>query len=347
MGELRRNINVKSKIRNYNVFLYSELCNADLDNASYDLIIADTNVKSHFEDSNLRIEYIDCFETTKSWDNLEKIIDLFILNNLSKKSKILIVGGGVLQDSISFCCSIFNRGISFDFMPTTLLSMVDSCIGGKTSINYKSYKNKLGNFYPPEEIIIVTSFIKTLPEKEIFSGLGEVFKFHVLQFKFENFANNYLDLNYEELIFQSLKYKASILEVDEFDLGERLTLNYGHSFGHSLESIAEFKIPHGIAVILGMMIANEVSFNLGIMSSALKNEIEKNASIYLDKVKWEKEWFDFEIIHQKLKKDKKNTDGIRLVLMNEKKKIFELIPLESEILAKSFLSTINRLFNRL
>jgi 3-dehydroquinate synthase len=346
MVESQKGFSIKSLYKNYEVKFYKSLADffSETNKDIYDIIIADINVKSHFLEHVVNVEYIVCNENTKSWDGLNKILDIFINRNLSKKSRVLVVGGGVLQDSVSFCCSIFNRGISFDFMPTTLLSMVDSCIGGKTSINFSNFKNKLGNFYPPDSILINPKFISTLSELEIYSGLGEVFKFELLQFNLEFYPSNIYNIDWEDIIYKSLKYKAAILEIDEFDEGMRLLLNFGHSFGHAFESLAEYKVPHGIAVVLGILYANEVSFNLGRMSRELRNEIERLSTLYLSKVNLELEWFQFDKVLDRLKKDKKNIDGIRLVLIDEKSKIFTVEKVENQVLEYSFKNVTQRLF---
>jgi 3-dehydroquinate synthase len=337
MAEYQKVFEIKSKLKNYQINEFDDFENFLEYASAFDLIIVDTSLKGYFEYRISGVYYLECTEITKSWERLKDILDIFVENRISKKSKIIIVGGGVLQDAASFCCSIFNRGVEFEFVPTTLLSMVDSCIGGKTSINYGDFKNKLGNFYPPNKIHISNIFISTLPKVEIYSGLGEVFKFLVLQFKFDNLAaifDNLPEIK-NDLIFDCLKYKASIIEIDEFDQGLRLTLNFGHTFGHAIESIARFKVPHGIGVVWGITIANEMSFQLGLISEKSKLTIEKYATEIINALNWEKKWFNFEELFLRIKMDKKNSDVVKMILMDENKKEFILKEVEEEMMSKS------------
>jgi 3-dehydroquinate synthase len=337
MAEYQRAFEVKSKVRNYHVNAFDDF-NSFVDYAStVNLLLVDKSLEVYFKNMSQRIYYIESTERTKSWENLKDIIDIFISNNITKESRVLIIGGGVLQDAASFCCSIFNRGIEYEYVPSTLLSMVDSCIGGKTSINYGHFKNKLGNFYPPKNIFIVNKFISTLPEVEIYSGLGEIFKFQILQFNIDNFEiidkNNFEIEN--KFILDCLKFKASIIEIDEFDTSLRLTLNFGHTFGHAIESLANYKVPHGIGVVWGLTIANEISFQMGLMTNETKLRIENHAFNMVSIIKWNIEWFNFQELYARIKMDKKNTNVIRMILMDESNKVFVLKEVDPEIMINS------------
>ena len=345
MEEFQKVFEIKSKLKNYQILEFDNF-NSFLEYAfSFNLIVADNALKIHFQKFSKGIHYIECTEQTKSWNNLDKIIDIFIENNITKDSKVLIVGGGVLQDTLSFCCSIFNRGVEFEYVPTTLLAMADSCIGGKTSINYGKFKNKLGNFYPPSRILIVNKFISTLPKVEIISGLGEIFKFQILQFNVKNFDKIIENVSKIEnkLILDCLKFKASIIEIDEFDAGLRLTLNYGHTFGHAIESVAGYRVPHGIGVVWGLTIANEISFQLGLIANDTKLQIENQAHDIISVIKWKSEWFNFDDLFTRIKMDKKNTNGIRMILMDEGKKEFVLKKVDKEIMENSMKIVNNRM----
>jgi 3-dehydroquinate synthase len=345
MAEFQKIFDVKSKFKNYEIYEFDDFNDFLNYSTLFDLLIVDKSLEGFFDSGSKGIYFIECTENTKSWENLKVIIDIFVANNISKKSRVLIIGGGVLQDAASFCCSVFNRGIDFEFAPSTLLSMVDSCIGGKTSINYGDFKNKIGNFYPPNKINIVNKFISTLPKIEIYSGLGEVFKFNILQFQLEKLNDifeNILEIK-NELILDCLKFKASIIEVDEFDSGLRLKLNFGHTFGHALESIAKYKVPHGIGVVWGIAVANEISYQIGMMTKETKLKIERSALQILPIVKWEKEWFNFEELFLRIKMDKKNTDVVRMILLDETNKDFILKELDEQLMNKSMECVNNRL----
>ena len=211
MEEFQKVFEVKSKLKNYQIKEFLDF-KSFLDYATtFNLLVVDKSLEGYFESIFKGICYIECTEHTKSWEKLKDILDIFIENNISKQSKVLIIGGGVLQDAASFCCSIFNRGVEFEYAPTTLLAMADSCIGGKTSINYGEFKNKLGNFYPPSKILIVNKFISTLPKVEIYSGFGEIFKFQILQFNIDNIEYIFKDVLEikNKLILDCLKFKSS------------------------------------------------------------------------------------------------------------------------------------------
>ncbi len=268
-------------------------------------------------------------EKSKSFENLIRIINFLLKKNINRKDIIFAIGGGVVQDIAGFVSSILLRGVEWRFFPTTILSQCDSCIGGKTSINFGGTKNKVGNFYPPKEIYIDTNFISSLNERELRSGVGEMAHCFFVKDK-NNF--NFFSKNFKEginknlsvltkLIYKSLLIKKRFIEKDEFDKGPRLILNYGHSFGHALEKITNYQLPHGIAVAHGMNIANFVSWKKKLIS--LK-EFEKLNRIL--KIIWGK--FDLKAISinkyiEAIKEDKKNIRNlIRVILTRGIGKMF-------------------------
>lgn len=315
MEGFQRVFSVKSKIKNYSIFTVDTISDFNLFISDFDLIIADTNVSSHLNNSLKNIIFFDCSEHLKTWEHLSEILDIFIEYDLNKKSKIIIIGGGTLQDAVSFCCSIYNRGIPFCFAPTTLLSMCDSCIGGKTSINYSGFKNKLGNYFPPDKIFLFKDFINTLNENEILSGLGEIFKFHILRNGLKkDFLINTKNIT-QKTIIDSLIYKSKIIERDEFDSGERLKLNYGHTFGHALESTSNYKIPHGLAVVVGINIANFISYKMKFLNKDSYYQIKQMSKKLISNLSLNKSWFDMKKLMPIIEKDKKNISGIRMMIM--------------------------------
>ena len=330
MEDFVKAFEVKSSIKNYTVGTLQNNVILDEYILEYNLVIIDKKLDKNFIHKQ-HVNFIDCDEYLKSFNNLENIIDIFIENNINKKSSILIIGGGVLQDAVSFVCSIFARGVNFDYIPTTLLSMIDSCIGGKTSINYKHLKNKIGNYFPPNRIIIHTIFLQSLPYIQILSGLGELFKFLVIQNKadtFESYLLNYKNITNEDII-HILKFKKKYIEEDEFDKGIRLHLNFGHSFGHALEAVSNFEIPHGIAVVLGILIVNRISLQHNLINLNYIQKIDNYAKPILKEIKLHKKWFDFENLVTYLKNDKKNFNNMfQLILYNQNKNELQLIPME-------------------
>jgi 3-dehydroquinate synthase len=215
------------------------------------------------------------------------------------------------------------RGLKWMFFPTTLLAQADSCIGSKTSINFDDSKNLIGTFYPPDIIYVDSAFCKTLTAEYFNSGLGEVIKFHLMSDKKGyDLLKRYLskkDLRdnelFEEVIRSTLAIKRSYFEGDEFDSGRRNLLNYGHCFGHALESASSFKVSHGEAVIVGMGFANLVSLKRGLMSKAKYDEFEKILSARHPK-------FDFasvkvEDLIKYLKKDKKRVGSDLTMILSK------------------------------
>jgi 3-dehydroquinate synthase len=255
-------------------------------------------------------------EAIKSYTGVANILQALTTNKANIQTKLVVIGGGVLQDLIGFCASIYCRGIEYILIPTTLLAQADSCVGGKTSINFINKKNILGTFYPPTDIIIYPKFTQTLSELDYTSGLGEIYKFHILQ-------NKILDFNplspIKPMVYDGLKYKIDILSRDEFDKGERKFLNFGHTFGHALESTSENIIPHGIAVIMGSMIAVMISKELGYDVSNYDSIIEKGISlIKSNNLSFKQEWFNLDSLLEIIKSDKKSTGKLTMVLINNK-----------------------------
>lgn len=309
-----KKLTIKSKIRDYDVeFLTSinELPSFD----SKSIFVIDSNIIKLFPEF---VKYnpiiIESTEFNKTLLGVNYLLNEFSNKKANRYTNIVAIGGGVLQDIVGFSCSIFCRGIDYIFIPTTLLSQVDSCIGGKTSINFENKKNILGTFYPPSKILICEEFLKTLPKLDIINGLGEVYKFHILQNKIDKFC---LKENLLDEVYSSLEYKKNILELDEFDRKERLFLNFGHTFGHAIETTSNHEIPHGIAVIFGCMIAVRIS-------SMLNYDINFEDIIYstgIDLIKktnisLKKEWFDIETLLNVAKSDKKYNGNFRMILMS-------------------------------
>jgi len=307
-----RSIKVKSKISDYQVEFYDNIQSiANLTKQS--IAVIDSNVYALYKDYFTDVDVItfDCVENNKTLDGSINIYRELIRRGVKSNGSLFVIGGGILQDVVGFVCSTYCRGIKYELVPTTLLSQCDSCIGGKTSINFESVKNILGTFYPPNKIHICSDFIKTLTKEDYFSGLGEIVKFNILK----NTTSNLSDLKIQDLIFDSLLYKASIIEIDEFDKKERKFLNYGHTFGHALESTSNYKIPHGTAVLFGILVANNVSKIMGLLE---ENEELKILNLIYEKIKHQElndSWFKFEDLIEIVKHDKKNTGHINMVLI--------------------------------
>lgn len=272
-----------------------------------------------------------CDENAKTLQGTQTILNELVSRKANTKTKLVVIGGGILQDLIGYCASIYCRGIEYTLVPTTLLAQADSCIGGKTSINYGNRKNILGTFFPPSKILIDTNFTHTLTVKDYNSGLGEVYKFHILQAKMPQFDPNG---SVQDMVYDGLRYKADIISRDEFDRGERRFLNFGHTFGHALEAVSEHQVPHGIAVVLGSMIAVTVSKRLGYSVPDYELTMEKGRQlVYLSNIKLKKEWFGYESLSEIIKSDKKTNGNLTMVLINQ-------TPFLTDIMDKTILPTI-------
>jgi len=209
---------------------------------------------------------LEASEENKNLDTCERVLSYLAEEGCKRQDSIGVIGGGFTQDIGTLVSSLYMRGVEWIYFPSTLMSMMDSCIGGKSSINIRSKKNVLGNFFPPKEIHIYPKFVDTLSKSDIASGLLEGIKICFARDpssmdSFGQEMSNLLngvsntELGYQNLISQSLKAKKWFLEIDEFDTKERQLLNFGHTFGHALESSMGYRIPHGIAVGLGMLAA--------------------------------------------------------------------------------------------
>jgi 3-dehydroquinate synthase len=203
-----RSLNIKSRFGEYDVKFYDKV--SDIQSYIQDqVVIVDAKVyelyKNYLPSDSI---LFDCTEQNKTLDGSTTIFRELIKRKVKSNGKIIAIGGGILQDIVGFVCSTYCRGILYDLVPTTLLSQCDSCIGGKTSINVKGKKNILGTFYPPSNIYICTEFLKTLQVIDYCSGLGEVYKFHILENRVDQFN---IDGDITDMIYRGLIFKGDIL----------------------------------------------------------------------------------------------------------------------------------------
>lgn len=321
-------IDVKSKVRDYSIKFEDMNYILRLSNLPNTITVIDSNVAHYFPQIGYGFTIsVDTSENLKTWDGVKVIFDELLSLKANASTKLLVIGGGVLQDAVGFCASVFCRGVEYFLVPTTLLSQIDSCVGGKTSINYRSRKNILGTFYPPSEIIICEEFLQGLSKENYCSGLGELFKFDILRNQILSSEINDLISNKQSIkehIYDSLLYKISILEIDEFDKLERKFLNFGHTFGHALEITSNYKLSHGYAVVVGCLIALQVSnmlFGTHIYSKTF--EIAKNLLSQTCPI--ESSWFDFDQLMECVKSDKKNTGCLNMVLLKNREPVIQKI----------------------
>ena len=300
----------------------------DIDNYSKALIVHDSVIDSNkislisesLTDNNIQFNQlsIDTSKKSKSFSSFTEINDYLITNNYSKDSLLISLGGGSIGDLVGFVASTYYRGIDYIQIPSTLLSMIDSSIGGKTGIDTPKGKNLIGSFYHPRKVIIDTELLSSLDNKEINSGLFEVIKSAIL---FNQNLFDFIDSNLDNIrnsdiinriISECCKIKAEIVERDEKDLGDRKKLNFGHTIGHAIESI--YGIRHGESVGYGMLCAIRISRELGTLTEPSYQKIKNLISrLYLPAIK-----LDPDSIIKQLTMDKKVKDGKNnFILLND------------------------------
>lgn len=205
-------------------------------------------------------------EENKTLDRFPDYVRHLVEQGLRRDHQLVAIGGGIIQDITCFLAATMLRGVDWLFVPTTLLAQADSCIGSKSSINAATAKNILGTFTPPREAIICVRFLDTLDDVDVRSGIGEILKVHAIEGPeaFDALARDYDRLVEDRALLiryvrRALEIKQRFIEIDEFDRGPRNIFNYGHSFGHAIEAATQFAVPHGIAVTIGMDMANFVA----------------------------------------------------------------------------------------
>ncbi|SDP35286.1 AroB-related putative sugar phosphate phospholyase (cyclizing) [Selenomonas ruminantium] len=279
---------VHSKSKNYEVHIVNNLdwLKGDSSNRFY---VLDRKVYEIYKNELFsclpkeRMYLMDAREENKTIYTALDVCAAMTVMASKRNTRLVSIGGGIVQDVTGFAANILYRGIAWTFVPTTLLSACDSCIGGKTSLNYDKFKNLLGTFYPPDEIYICSSLFKTLEEGDFLSGLGEVVKFNVMGgdnqlASMEKDMPELLQRAPDKLlpyVKASLEFKKNIIEEDEFDKGTRVLLNYGHTFGHAIEAVTDYAVPHGTAVAMGMVMANRISLSRCMISEEVVHRIEK------------------------------------------------------------------------
>ncbi len=240
---------------------------------------------SHVDASDLSVVTIPDGEQYKTLKTIEDILEHCFEHKLNRSSVLIAFGGGVIGDMTGFAASIYQRGIDFIQVPTTLLSQVDASVGGKTGINNKFGKNLVGAFHQPKAVYIDPYFLSTLPKREFGAGVAEIIKMAVCFDKdfFEWIEQNDLrdNENIKTAIAKSVQTKAWVVSQDEKEKGLRAALNYGHTFGHVIENETNYNTYlHGEAVGIGICMANELSIKLGLMSEDEALRVKKQLEIY-------------------------------------------------------------------
>lgn len=326
------NLTIKSSQWNYEVSFFKNIEDTfnliDGLNDQY-FILIDEKVLEIYRDklftlNRFPIYSVTASENTKTLEGVQNFSEWLINNGASKSSKIFAIGGGIIQDLATFTAHVMKRGIKWEFMPTTLLSQSDSCIGAKCGINVHPFKNQLGVMHSPSRVLIVEEFLSSLDEETFQSGYGEILKLSLtppatfygeLQTEFEEFG-----IRKDRAlpwIYKSLLSKQQIIEVDEYEVDLRRILNYGHTFGHALEGISNNKVSHGFGVIFGIDLINYLAVQWGLLSSERFLEIRETIKTYFALDFLPRNLTALDLINA-IKTDKKVADGfMNFAVLNE------------------------------
>ena len=269
--DLATSFAIESSTGSYSVGIESLSFERSLKQFDGAAILADEFFRPAFSRAGASAIFVEATETNKSLDASPALIEQMRKAGANRQTEMVAVGGGIIQDLSAFIASVYMRGLQWSYVPTTVLAMVDSCIGGKSSINVGPYKNLVGTFHPPTRVLIDPSLAQTLPEDQRASGLIEAAKICFCRGE-EAFARHVAcgpsvamsTEALEKVIVNSLHSKKWFIEIDEFDKKERLLLNFGHTFGHAMEGATHFAISHGIAVGLGILCAIEFERRRGV-----------------------------------------------------------------------------------
>jgi len=337
---------IKTKSKNYPIFFGNNILNQagslikkNLPSTKKICVICDNKIPNLFlkkltsslNKYEVKIYKLNVNEKTKSLRVANNIIEWLLNNNFNRSDCVIGFGGGIIGDLSAFIANLTKRGLKFINIPTTLLAQVDASVGGKTGINSNRGKNLIGTFYQPDFILSDISILKSLPQREIISGYGEILKhslildkkfFLFLLSKGKKIISQKNDSFLKFAIIKSCKIKCEIVSKDEKEKNLRMILNFGHTFAHGFESAKNFsqKLNHGEAVLLGMMVAAKFSYekkrlSLEELLLIKKHYIDLKLPMQIDKLFRRKEIS--KIVHF-MKKDKKNiNEKINLILLNK------------------------------
>ena len=284
----------------------------------------ESRVKESLEKNDYDVEFIIVKpgESSKSMEELKRVYEQLLDFHLTRSDLVIALGGGVVGDLAGFAASTYLRGVDYVQIPTTLLAQIDSSIGGKVAVNLEQGKNLIGSFYQPKKVFIDPELLRSLPDKYIKDGLGEVIKYACI--KDADFFQKLSKINtkeqfynhLEEIIFTCCNIKREIVEKDEHDKGDRMLLNFGHTLGHAIEKYFKYKYSHGEAVSLGMYDITKKSETLGITEQGTAEKI-KNMLINF-KINYDLPDLNWKEIKDIILLDKKNSSGnLNLILLEK------------------------------
>lgn len=315
-----RTLEIVSKVHDYSVFFTDDFTGFLAEPDAAEFYLVDANVARLYAEQLAPVFarphlVIEATEANKSIEGCTRAMYQLVEGGFKRGMRLVAIGGGIVQDICCFCATVIYRGVEWRFYPTTLLAQADSCIGSKSSVNMGEYKNLVGSFYPPNDIVLDTAFLTTLAQGDILSGLGEIIKVHLLdspesmEYVRERYAAARADVRSDamaELIVSALSIKKRVIEIDEYDRDYRNIMNYGHTFGHAIESLTDYGMPHGQAITIGMDLANDLSWFLGMIDEATYRRMRE--AIVPNWPSMSLAGLDLEKLFDALKKDKKNTD---------------------------------------
>ncbi|HVF25020.1 MAG TPA: 3-dehydroquinate synthase [Anaerolineales bacterium] len=265
-----------------------------------------------------KVVIIAAGEEHKNLDTVSFLWKSFLENGLDRKSTVIAMGGGVIGDMAGFAASTYMRGIDWVAVPTTLLSMVDASLGGKTGFDLPEGKNLIGAFHPPKLVLVDAQLLTTLPEAEFISGLAEVVKHGIISdpelFSLCSRGSDWIKSNLEEMVRRAMAVKIKIIEEDPYEKGIRAALNLGHTVGHAVELVSKFELRHGEAVAVGMVVEAKYAEKIGLSNKGLSKEIEDVLCDLRLPVDLPKELPREEIIRAMRKDKKKNVNAVRFAL---------------------------------
>ena len=314
-------VTIRAESHTYSVIIGQGLIKELLE-VDQPLIVADRRFREMLESQGrFGCIYIDAVESSKTLSTVEEVIISLQKLGARSNSKVVAIGGGIIQDIMTLVASLYMRGIAWIYVPTTLLAMADSCVGGKSSINTKTVKNLIGNIFPPETIYADTDFVSTLSDEDFSAGLAEASKICFCKGadefqKFLNLPSSKSPKYLAQMLPLVLNAKKWFVEIDEFDHSERKQLNFGHTFGHALEVGSSYGIAHGLAVASGVKAAMIYESKSRVLS-----KVEEQFMLYADslvngpKFNWSTDDIDWESYASALNADKKHSETEYVLLL--------------------------------
>lgn len=331
----------KMKLTNYNIFFehdfhaFKEAVNGlSLENAKV-MVVFDSNTAHFYRESFM--DFIKGFcakpfsflfeagEKNKTLDTVRSLYEALICNHFERNDVLIAFGGGVVGDLTGFAAATYLRGVRFIQIPTSLLAMADSGIGGKTGVDFLSYKNMVGAFHQPSLVYINLSLLKTLPDREYVSGMAEIIKAAYIKdadllLALKEGAKSILERDYHVLhgiLYRACEIKKDVVEADFKEKGERALLNFGHTLGHAIEKLLEFKFLHGECVSIGMLLATRLSIQKGYLKEEVYEDMKTLINAYQLPV-FLKDTLRPEAVLSASKLDKKMEEGqIKFILLKE------------------------------